>query len=79
MRITLSLDDDVFGFACAHALGEHVSIDEAISRVAREGIPAQVKAAAKTVPLKSKFALLPARDEVITSKHVRDLMGQAGN
>ncbi len=78
MRTTLSLDDDVFGFARAHAVREHVSIGEVISRLAREGIRAQVIPAAKTAPVKSKYALLPARDEIITSEHVRDLMDQEG-
>jgi hypothetical protein len=27
---------------------------------------------------KSKYALLPARDEIITTEHVRDLMDQEG-
>ena len=78
MRTTLSLDDDVFGFARAHAVRERVSIGEVISRLAREGIRAQVMPAAKTAAFKSKYALLPARDEIITAEHVRDLMDQEG-
>ncbi len=78
MRTILSLDGDVFGFARACALREHVSIGEVISRMAREGIRAQVMPAAKTAAFKSKYALLPARDEIITSEHVRDLMDQEG-
>jgi hypothetical protein len=33
---------------------------------------------AKTSPPKSKYALLPARDEIITTQHVRILMDQEG-
>jgi hypothetical protein len=30
------------------------------------------------MPVKSKYALLPARDEIITTEHVRDLLDQEG-
>ena len=78
MRTTLALDDDVFAFARTQAQREHISIGDAISRLAREGIRARSAPVLKTVPVKSKFALLPARDEIITVEHVRDLMDQEG-
>ena len=78
MRTTLALDDDVFAFARAHAQRERISIGEAVSRLARQGIQARNSAPAVTAQPKSKYALLPARAEVITSEHVRKLMDQEG-
>lgn len=78
MRTTLALDDDVFAYARSHAQRERISIGEAVSRLARDGIQAQGLLTAKRVRLKSKFSLLPARKEVITTEHVRDLMDQEG-
>ena len=78
MRTTLSLDDDIFAFAREHAQREQLSIGAAISQLARAGIRAQSLAIAKTAKPKSKYALLPARGEIITTQHVRDLMDQEG-
>ena len=78
MRTTLAIADDVFAFARAHAQREHISIGEAVSRLARQGIQAQNLAPSATVRPKSKYALLPARAEIITSEHVRKLMDQEG-
>jgi len=44
----------------------------------RDGIRAQSTMTPVVSAPKSKFALLPARDEVITTEHVRDLMDQEG-
>ena len=38
MRTTLALDDDVFAFARSEAQRQRISIGEAISRLARDGI-----------------------------------------
>jgi hypothetical protein len=78
MRTTLALEDDVYAFARACARRERISIGQAISRLARDGIRAQASVAPLAAPLNSKYALLPARDEVITTEHVRDLMDQEG-
>lgn len=78
MRTTLALDDDVFAFARAHAQRERISIGEAVSRLARQGIQAARAAPALSVAPLSRFALLPARAEVITPEHVRKLMDQEG-
>ena len=78
MRTTLALDDDVFSFARAHAQRERISIGEAVSRLARQGIRGQGMAAVAMAQPKSSFALLPVRDEVITTEHVRRLMDQEG-
>ena len=78
MRTTLALDDDILAFARACAQRERISIGQAVSRLVRDGIRAQSIVAVPMSPTKSKFALLPMRDEVITSEHVRDLMDQEG-
>jgi hypothetical protein len=78
MRTTLALEDDIYAFACACARRERISIGQAVSRLVREGIRAQAAAIPLTATPKSKYALLPARDEIITTEHVRDLMDQEG-
>jgi hypothetical protein len=74
MRTTLTIDDDVFAFACIYAQREHISIDAAISKLTRDGIRAQSTLTDKASKAKSKYALLPIRGEIITKQHVRDLM-----
>jgi hypothetical protein len=78
MRTTLAIDDDVFAFARAQAQREHVSLGEVVSRLARQGIRAQDAAPSLMARPKSRFALLPVRDEIITTEHVRALMDQEG-
>ena len=78
MRTTLGIDDDVFAFARGQAQREHMTVGEMISRLAREGISAQTTRRSHPAKPKSKFALLPARNEIITSQHVCDLMGEEG-
>ncbi len=78
MRTTLALDDDVFAFARAHAQRERISLGAAVSRLARQGIQANNLLPAAPTQVGSKYALLPARSEVITSEHVRQLMDQEG-
>ena len=78
MRTTLALDDDVLAYAREHARRERVSIGEAVSRLARQGIQAGNSTPSVAARPKSKYALLPARPEVITSEHVRKLMDREG-
>ena len=78
MRTTLAIDDDIFAYARSHAQRERISIGEAVSRLARDGIRAQNTPMAKAAKPGSKYALLPARGEIITTEHVRDLMDQEG-
>ena len=78
MRTTLAIDDEVFAYARAHAQRERISLGEAVSRLAREGIAAQGRPAQAPAKPRSRYALLPARAETITSEHVRALMDQEG-
>ena len=75
MRTTLEIDEDVFAFAHSRAQEEVITIGEMISRLAREGIRSKNSSRLQSAVPKSKFALLPARDEIITTQHVCDLMG----
>ena len=78
MRTTLEIDDDVFAFARGQAQREHIAVGEMISRLAREGMSTQATRRSQPAKPKSKFALLPARDEIITTQHVCHLMDQQG-
>ncbi|MBK6593275.1 MAG: hypothetical protein IPG23_11295 [Burkholderiales bacterium] len=78
MRTTLSLDDDVFAVARQRAQRERISLGEAVSRYVRDALRANAQAPATPVPLRSKYSVLPARDEIITNEHVRRLMEQEG-
>jgi hypothetical protein len=77
MRTTLSIDDDVFTIARQRARREHISIGEAMSRYVREALRSQAQMAT-TAPLRSKYSVLPARGETITTEHVRRLMHEEG-
>jgi hypothetical protein len=78
MRTTIAIDDDVFAFAKAQAQREQVSLGEIVSRLARQGIRTQDAGPSLMAKPKSRLALLPARDEVITTEHVRALMDREG-
>lgn len=78
MRTTLALDDDVFAFARTCAQREHMTVGQVVSRLARDGIRAQSAPRLQASAPQSRFALLGARDEIITTEHVRDLMDQEG-
>ncbi len=82
MRTTLDLDDDVLIAAKAHAAREKRSLGSVISELARESLqrppaPAGRARGAKARP-GGRFALLPARKEVVTPEHVRQLMDAEG-
>ena len=77
MRTTLSLADDVFLIARQVAARERISLGEAVSQLARDGARNRAQAPA-AVRIKSKYAVLPARAEIVTSAHVRRLMDEEG-
>ena len=78
MRTTLSLDDDVFAVARQRAQRERTSLGEAVSRYVRDALRTNAHVPATAVALRSKYSVLPARDEIITTEHVRRLMDQEG-
>jgi hypothetical protein len=80
MRTTLNLDEDALIAARNVAQRERMSLGEAVSvlirRSAASASPAPLAAAVPA--LRGRFALLPARDEVITPQHIRELMEREG-
>jgi hypothetical protein len=78
MRTTLNLEDDALLVAKRYASREKLSLGEAVSRLVRQAAQRPVAATKPRVALRGRFALLPARDEVITPEHVRELMEREG-
>ncbi len=78
MRTTLAIDDDVFLHARRLAQERHISLGAAVSKLLRDGIRAQQHPQKTATGCKTSYGLLPARDEIITSDHVRRLMEQEG-
>ena len=78
MRTTLEIDDDVFLHARRFAQERRVSLGAAVSSLLREGIRAQRHPRETAGDCRTPYGLLPARDEIITTDHVRRLMGQEG-
>lgn len=78
MRTTLNLTEDAFHVARHLADREHLSLGDAVSILVRAGAQARVSGPPVTSPLRGRFSLLPARDEVITVEHVHELMEREG-
>ena len=79
MRTTIKLDEDAAIAARNVAQNELISLGEAISELIRRGASAAPASRARAAPvLRGHFALLPARREIITPQHVRELMERAG-
>lgn len=78
MRTTINLAEDAFHVARHLADREHLSLGDAVSILVRAGAQARAASPAAAAPLRGRFALLPARDEVITVEHVRELMEREG-
>ena len=78
MRTTLALDDDIFLIARQQAARDRIPLGAAVSRLARQGLMASSAPMASTTPLRSRYSVLPARDELITNEHVRHLMDAEG-
>ena len=76
MRTTLNLDDDVFAVLRQRSQRERISMGEAASRYVRDALRTQAPPAPTS--LRSKYSVLPARDEMISSEHVCRLMDQEG-
>lgn len=80
MRTTLNLDEDAALAARNLAQRQRMSLGEAVSELVRRGASAgNARPSSHNAPaLRGRFALLPARDEVITPQHVRGLMEREG-
>ena len=71
MRTTLTLDEDALNIARQNAEGEHLSSGTSVSELMQ--MPAVQRLATR-----SKYSVLPARNETVTSEHVYTLMEQEG-
>jgi hypothetical protein len=78
MRTTLALDEDGFKIARQKAQRDHVSIGAAVCELMRQGIRSMQQHAVQLPTPRRKYAVLPARDEIITSEHVYKRMEQEG-
>lgn len=78
MRTTLTLSEDALLVAKHLASRENLSLGGAVSALVRIGARARSASMPSAAPLRGRFALLPARDEVITVKHVRELIDREG-
>jgi hypothetical protein len=78
MCTTLTLDDDVFAVVRERAQRERVTLGKAVSLCVHDGLRAGPEQASVPVATRSKYSVFAARGEIITSEHVRRLMGQEG-
>ncbi len=79
MRTTLDLDEDVLIAAKAHAAREKRSLGAVISDLARQSLQRPSAPVGRARSARGgRFAVLPARKEVVTVEHVRRLMDAEG-
>ena len=78
MRTTLTLADDVLLVARQSGARDGVSLGEAVSRLAREGYRTQLQQPPIAAMPRSRYTVLTARDEIVTTEHVRRLMDEEG-
>jgi len=80
MRTTVNIAEDALLAARHLAQRERMPLGDAISELVRRGATAGGRhpTGRQNAPLRGRFALLPARDEVITPQHVRELMEREG-
>jgi hypothetical protein len=79
MRVTLNLDDDALIEAKGFASRQGLSLGQAVSRLVREAAQQPIDAGKAHVAMRGRFALLPARDEIVTLDHVRALIEREGH
>lgn len=80
MRTTLDIDEDILLAAREHAARERRSLGAVISSLARESLrrPAATAPRQRAARRGGRFAVLPQRDEVVTTEHVRRLQDAEG-
>ncbi len=80
MRTTINLAEDALIAARNIAQREKLSLGDAVSELIRRGTAAGFSSARqhKQLALRGRFALLAARDEVVTPQRVRELMDREG-
>ena len=79
MRTTINLAEDALIAARNIAQRERLSLGDAVSELIRRGTAAGSSVVQHDQPKpRGRFALLAARDEVLTPQHVRELMEREG-
>ena len=80
MRTTINLSGDAAIAARNVVQRERLSLGQAISEIGRRGASVNLAQAARRAgpALCGRFALLPARDEVVTPQRVRERMEREG-
>lgn len=80
MRTTINLSEDAAIAARNVAQRERLSLGEAISELVRRGASVSLAETARRAgpAFCGRFALLPARDEVVTPQRVRERMEREG-
>lgn len=78
MRTTLNLAEDALLAAKNVAQRERLTLGDAVSELIRRGTAAGHPGMQHQPAPRGRFALLAARDEVITPQHVRELMEREG-
>ena len=78
MRTTLDIEEDVLQAAKELARQEGSTAGQIISKLARRGLTASSIRETKTLVIRNGVPVYPARGEVVTLEHVRELMDQEG-
>ena len=78
MRTTINLAEDALIAARNVAQREHISMGDAVSELIRRGSAAAYSGVPHQAAPRGRFALLAARDEVVTPQRVRELMEREG-
>ncbi len=80
MRTTINLAEDALIAARNIAQRERLSLGDAVSELIRRGMAtgSQSFKPQATSALRGRFALMAARDEVVTPQRVRELMEREG-
>lgn len=78
MRTTINLAEDALIAAKNIAQRERISLGDAVSELIRRGTAAGTSGQRPQPAPRGRFALLAARDEVVTPQRVRELMEREG-
>ena len=78
MNATLDIDQDVLEAARKIASSANLSLGQAVSELARQGLRRVSSNNAEAAGYRHGFRVLSRRGEVITPEHVRHLMDEEG-
>jgi len=78
MRTTLDIEEDVLQAAKELARQEGSTTGQVISKLARRGLTAVPTKENQSLVIRNGVPVFPARGEVVTLDHIRELMNQEG-